>query len=169
MSQRRKAAFIDWMEANDLNVNRVAKATGISVNTLYSYVNGPTQFLTVDKEAKIARTYDLPVEAIFGPVEITPDIEPNFVQAWREHYHLTRKELAKRIGSTEENIRLLEEGQSTFSAKWQRRIADALKVGAGYLHHHPDTLTKDVLTLIGIPEERQELASQVMETFRVAG
>lgn len=64
----RAKAFSAWMEAQGLNVSRVAKRAQVPYTTVASFNVGDTQSLKGTTEAKIAKAFEATVEAIFGQV-----------------------------------------------------------------------------------------------------
>lgn len=169
--QRRKAAFVAWMKVRDLNVNRVSKETGIPVTTLYSYTQEgtkATKALTAEYEDKIARTYDLPVEAIFGPFTDGSEglFEQNHIRAWREHCRQSAQEVAHQLGVTEITYRLLEEGAILLSARWLRRLAAIFGTKPAFLALDPGDLDAELLDAMGIPRDAQAQARAILDTFK---
>lgn len=135
VAKRRRAAFLAWMEANDLNASMVAKRSGVPYTTINSYEkNTPTgtQSLRGDNESRIAEAYDLPIEAIFGFGD-PPDGEKqeNNLRAWREYRRLKASEVAAGVGTTTAIYELLEAGGATLSLKWLYKIAPVFGVNAG--------------------------------------
>jgi DNA-binding XRE family transcriptional regulator len=170
--QRRKAAFAAWMKVRDLNVNRVSIETGIPVSTLYSYMSvGPkaTKALTAEYEDKIARTYELPVEAIFGPFTDGAEtlVEPNHVRAWREHSSMSAEQVAQELGVTEITYRLLEGGALSLSAGWMRKLAPMFRTKPTCLGFDPNHLDRELLDAMGIPRESQAQVQRILDTFRL--
>ena len=143
----RRANFKAWMDASDLNMNRVAAKSGVSYNTLRSYVGDgtgkQTASLTGVNEAKIASAYNLSVEDIFG--EASKDDRANNIRAWRELRHLTVDELAARVEVPSSTIDYLESQAWRPSDKWLRRLAPALSTMPGFL---ADFDPKDVDTAV---------------------
>ena len=170
LTSQRKRCFSEWMEANGLNVNRIAEETRTPRQTLYSWLRDGKRPLGQAVEEAIARTYDFPVDAIFGPAHEgdAASAEPNFVAKWRERAQLTRKELAQRLLTSETAIELLEEGQMTLSAKWLTRLAEVFGTRPGFVMHDPDRLDAEMLDAFGIPTEQQSHALQILGTFRRA-
>lgn len=59
---------------------------------------------------------------------------PNFLRAWRMYRdEMTQEELARRVGTSANMIGYLEAGERGLSAKWLRRLADALETTPGAL------------------------------------
>ena len=168
LTNQRKRCFGEWMEANGLNVNRIAEDTHTPRQTLYSWLRDGKRPLGQAAEEAIARHYDFPVDAIFGPAyEAEAGMrEPNFVGKWRERAKLTRKELAARLHTSETAIELLEEGQMTLSAKWLTRLAEVFATRPGFVMHDPDQLDAEMLDAFGVPKDQQSHALQILDTFR---
>ena len=169
--QRRKALFIAWMEVNGLNVNRVAKAAGVSPTTLYSYVDdGPkaTKVLGASIEDKIARAFDLPVEAIFGPLWERGEVplEHNKVAIWREYRRMSQVDLAAALSTTITIVQMLEAGEIPLSQKWLERLALAFTTKAPWVMLDPTSLARDVLDAVEIKEEDREQVLRILDTFR---
>ncbi len=73
---------------------------------------------------------------------------PNHLRAWREHRKLTQGELAEKVGTNANMIGYLESGERGLSAKWLRRLADALSITPGHLlDHDPRELPTDILEI----------------------
>lgn len=91
---------------------------------------------------------------------------PNHLKAWREHRKLSQSELADKVGTTQGQIAHLESGRSAMSAKWLRKLADALRTTPGHLlEHDPEALPSDIVEiwLDATPEQR----SQLMDMARI--
>ncbi len=73
---------------------------------------------------------------------------PNHLKAWREYRGLTQADLASEVGTNANMISYLESGERGLSAKWLRRLADALKITPGHLlDHDPRDLDNDILEI----------------------
>lgn len=73
---------------------------------------------------------------------------PNHLRAWRTHRNLTQTELADLVGTTQAQINHLECGERALSAKWLRKLADALKTTVGHLlDHDPGELPTDIVEI----------------------
>ena len=75
---------------------------------------------------------------------------PNNLKAWRELRGLSQEELASRVVPTTSAtmISMLESGDRGLSAKWLRRLGDALNVTPGHLlDHDPNDLPTDILEI----------------------
>lgn len=73
---------------------------------------------------------------------------PNHLKAWREHRKLTQAELAAEVGTNANMIGYLESGERGLSAKWLRRLADALRITPGHLlDHDPRDMPNDILEI----------------------
>lgn len=85
---------------------------------------------------------------------------PNHLRAWREHRKLSQGELADLVNSTQSQIAHLENGERALSAKWLRKLADALKTTPGHLlDHDPRSLPSDIVEiwLDATVEQRRQL------------
>ncbi len=85
---------------------------------------------------------------------------PNHLRAWREFKKLSQDELADAVGTTQSQIAHLEGGERALSAKWLRKLADALKTTPGHLlDHDPTTLPTDIVEiwLTASPDQRRQL------------
>jgi transcriptional regulator with XRE-family HTH domain len=93
---------------------------------------------------------------------------PNYLRAWRlfrpgkDGKPMTQEELASRVKPpTNANmIQYLETGERGLSAKWLRRLADALGTTPGMiLEHDPNELDSDVVDIWvnGDPRQRMQL------------
>ncbi|MCW1431373.1 helix-turn-helix domain-containing protein [Novosphingobium sp. JCM 18896] len=73
---------------------------------------------------------------------------PNHLKSWREYRKLTQAELANRVGTNANMIGYLESGERGLSAKWLRKLADALKITPGHLlDHNPNEMPSDILEI----------------------
>jgi transcriptional regulator with XRE-family HTH domain len=82
---------------------------------------------------------------------------PNHLRAWRLKRDLTQEQLAERVGTNPNMIGYLESGERGLSAKWLRRLADALETTPGMiLEHDPDELDADVLDIWAHGDLRQK-------------
>lgn len=73
---------------------------------------------------------------------------PNHLRAWREHRGWSQDRLAKEVGTTQHQIAYLERGERALSAKWLRRLADALNTTPGHiLDFEPDDIDNDIIDL----------------------
>jgi len=73
---------------------------------------------------------------------------PNHLKAWREHRKLSQVELADLVDSTQSQIAHLENGERALSAKWLRKLADALHTTPGHLlDHNPGELPADIVEI----------------------
>lgn len=144
--RQQREAFLQWMEANDLNPNGLASACKLTPSTLYDFVAGRTKSLSAATVNKVARALDLPVEAIFGSRE--PVNEQNNVRAWREYRQMSREELAKAVTTTPGILAELEEGRIPLSGKWLRRLSVPLRTTGGFIFdHRPEDLPSGVLEM----------------------
>lgn len=85
---------------------------------------------------------------------------PNHLRAWREHRKLSQGELADLVGTTQSQVAHLESGERALSAKWLRKLADALRTTPGHLLDlNPETLPTDIVEiwLDASVTERQQL------------
>jgi transcriptional regulator with XRE-family HTH domain len=86
---------------------------------------------------------------------------PNHLKAWRDYRKLTQAELAAEVGTNANMIGYLESGERGLSAKWLRKLADALKITPGHLlDHDPSELPNDILEIwmSADPSQRRQLA-----------
>ena len=73
---------------------------------------------------------------------------PNHLEAWRRYRKLTQAELAEKVGTNANMISYLESGERGLSAKWLRKLADALNMTPGHLlDHDPNELPTDILDI----------------------
>lgn len=161
----RRANFKAWMDASGLNMNRVAASSGVSYNTLRSYVGDgtgkQTASLTGVNEAKIASAFNLSVEDIFGEAEAGG--WTNNIKAWRDFRRLTVEELAARVEVPASAIEYLEAQTWRPSDKWLRRLAPALTTMPGFLAdfdpREVDTAVLDQITVTATTAQKVETAS----------
>lgn len=74
---------------------------------------------------------------------------------------MTQAELASKVGTNANMIGYLESGERGLSAKWLRKLADALSITPGHLlDHDPNTLPTDILEIwmSADPAQRRQLA-----------
>ena len=82
---------------------------------------------------------------------------PNHLRAWREYRQLTQAQLAERVGTNSNMIGYLENGERGLSAKWLRKLADALDTTPGMiLDHDPTELDSDILEIWATASNRQK-------------
>jgi transcriptional regulator with XRE-family HTH domain len=73
---------------------------------------------------------------------------PNFLRAWREFRKLTQAELAEKVGTNQNMIAYLENGERGLSAKWLRKLAPALGTTPGHLlDHDPNDMSADIFDI----------------------
>lgn len=73
---------------------------------------------------------------------------PNHLKAWRDFRGLTQAELADKVDTNANMIGYLENGARGLSAKWLRRLADALQITPGHLlDHDPNDIPSDILEI----------------------
>lgn len=82
---------------------------------------------------------------------------PNYLRQWRKFRgDLTQEELAEKVGTNANMIGYLEAGERGLSAKWLRRLADALDTTPGMiLDHDPFDLDADIVDIWVKGDERQ--------------
>jgi transcriptional regulator with XRE-family HTH domain len=93
-------------------------------------------------------------------VEMDKNGGPNNLRAWREHRNLSQEALAERVGTTGTVISMLESGDRGLSAKWLRKLGDALNIAPGHLlDHDPRNLPTDILEIWmnADPEQQRQL------------
>jgi transcriptional regulator with XRE-family HTH domain len=74
--------------------------------------------------------------------------ERNYLRQWRKKAGLTQEELADKVGTNKAVISLLESERRPLSAKWLRKLADALGTTPGrILDVNPDEANADVLDI----------------------
>lgn len=96
---------------------------------------------------------------------------PNFLRAWREHRGLSQIELAEKVDSSHQVIGYLERGRTQLSAKWLRKLAEALDTTPGHLlEHDPKDVPADVLDIWShIAERDRAQAVRVLQSFTRTG
>lgn len=160
--------FVAWMGANGLNPSQVATKSGVPYTTVKSFVDkGGTASLKGDNEARIAASFGLPVEAIFGAPE-TPEAErqENHLGAWRDHAGLAQEEVAKALGVSLRVIEQLEAGEIDCSAKWLTRLASLFKTNPGMLFVSPEQANTDLVQAArAVPESQKTVALKVLQQF----
>lgn len=96
---------------------------------------------------------------------------PNHLKAWRDYRGLSQNQLAERVGTNANMIGYLESGERGLSAKWLRRLADALDTTPGHLlDHDPHELPTDILDIwTHIAKRDREQAARVLSSFTRTG
>ena len=97
---------------------------------------------------------------------------PNHLKAWRDHRGLSQADLADAVNTTQGMIAHLESGRSALSAKWLRKLADALRTTPGHLlEHNPHELPTDIVEiwLDATPEQRNQLVDMAKVIVRKSG
>jgi transcriptional regulator with XRE-family HTH domain len=90
-----------------------------------------------------------PVDDTFGGVCDNATVEDrNYLKQWRQKAGLTLEQLADKVGTNKSVIFLLENEQRPLSAKWLRKLADALGTTPGrILDVNPEEANADVLDI----------------------
>ncbi len=65
LATNRRAAFLAWMEANELNVAEVSRRSDVPSRTLYSYLRGDSQSLKGTTQERIAQAFSVPIDRLF--------------------------------------------------------------------------------------------------------
>lgn len=96
---------------------------------------------------------------------------PNHLRAWRLFRdNMTQEQLAEKVGTNANMIGYLESGERGLSAKWLRRLAEALDTTPGMiLEHDPNELDADILDIWARGDLRQrrqlaEIAKALVKT-----
>lgn len=97
---------------------------------------------------------------------------PNHLRAWRLYRNnMTQERLAEKVGTNANMIQYLETGERGLSAKWLRRLADALETTPGMLlDHDPNDLDADMIEIWtqGDLRQRRQL-SEIAKTLVKSG
>lgn len=95
----------------------------------------------------------------------------HYLKEWREFAEISQDELAERVGTTKSVISLLENGHRGLSDKWAYKLADAMKVRAGWiLDFDPTEVPTDVLrTWLDIAAGDRPQALKVLRSFAKTG
>lgn len=103
--------------------------------------------------------------------ENDPNGGPNYLRAWREHRGLSQPELADKVGTSHQVIGYLERGRTQLSAKWLRKLAEALDTTPGHLlEHDPTEMQADILDIWSHINERDRAqATRVLRSFVKTG
>jgi len=168
LAERRRAHFLDWLDASEWNAKSLAEHVGIPYTTLHSYTKAsgsPTRSLRGDTEAQIAAKLGLSIEDLFGSPAPT-----NFIRAWRESMFWTEAELAEKIGSDEAYVRGVESGDIPLSPKVLLRFADGFGVQPGRLKADPADVNVEAAELFShiAPEDRPR-ALEMLKVFARTG
>lgn len=93
---------------------------------------------------------------------------PNFLREWRTYRNLTQAELAAEVGTSTNMIQYLETGERGLSAKWLRKLADALDTTPGMLlEHDPAELDNDIVDIWATLSNRDKRqAAAIIRTFK---
>lgn len=152
--------------ADDLCGIRLANAGGVA-DDLHSGCVAHTpmsQIVTINASADyhiLCGDHDMQPWHIVTMEEQAKNGGPNHLKAWREHRGMTQAELADKVGTNANMIGYLEAGERGLSAKWLRRLADALGISPGHLlDHDPRQLPTDILEIwmAADPGQRRQLA-----------
>lgn len=97
--------------------------------------------------------------------------ERNYLRDWRLYRGMTLEELADKVGTNKSVISLLENEKRPLSAKWLRKLAEALDTQPGYiLDHDPNGISADIFDIWSrISEIDREHAARVLSTFTKTG
>ena len=100
---------------------------------------------------------------ILHTVEMDKNGGPNNLKAWREHRGMSQEDLAAKVepSTSPTMISMLESGDRGLSAKWLRRLGDALRISPGHLlDHDPRDMPTDILEIwMGAdPVQRRQLS-----------
>lgn len=92
---------------------------------------------------------------------------PNHLKAWRDYRGLSQAQLAERVGTNSNMIGYLESGERGLSAKWLRKLADALDTSPGMiLDHDPGELDSDILEIWATASNRvKRQISEIAKTL----
>lgn len=167
LAERRRAHFIEWLDASKWNAKSLAEHVGVPYTTLHSYVkpNSVTRSLKGETEALIASQLGLTIEDLFG----NPGAE-NHVQAWRESQHLLIDELADRIGADVSYVEGVEAGEIPLSPKVRARFAEGFGIPPGRLSYHPADIDREGAELFATvsPDDKPRLI-EMMRVFKRTG
>lgn len=86
---------------------------------------------------------------------------------WRKYRGLSQAELAEKVGTSHQVIGYLERGRTELSAKWLRRLADALDTTPGHLMSvDPRNMDNDIIDIWSrIPERDRANAAKALRGF----
>lgn len=97
---------------------------------------------------------------------------PNYLREWRRfRNNMTQEQLAEKVGTNPNMIGYLEAGERGLSAKWLRRLADALETTPGMiLEHNPFELDSDLLEIwVKASERERRQISDIAKTLVKTG
>ena len=96
-----------------------------------------------------------------------PAGDPNLLRKWRKFRGLSQSELAEKVGTSHQVIGYLERGRTELSAKWLRRLADALDTTPGHiLSVDPENTENDIIDIWSrIPERDRANAAKALRGF----
>lgn len=168
LAERRRAHFLDWLEASDWNAKSLSEHAGIPYTTLHSYTKtsgSPTRSLRGDTEAQLAESLGLRIEDLFGGPS-----QANFIKAWRESKFWTVAELADQIGSDAGYVSGVEAGEIPLSPKVLDRFAKAFGVKPGRLKDDPEDVNIEAAELFSdiAPTDRLR-ALEMLRVFKRTG
>ena len=161
-----EAGWRDAMPADDLRgvrgANSCSVANGLGVGCV---AHAPLSQIVTMKSSAVCHSVcgdgTLPTWHIVTMDEQEKNGGPNHLKAWRDFRDLTQAELAAKVGTNANMIGYLESGERGLSAKWLRRLADALQITPGHLlDHDPRDLPNDILEIWmnADPGQRRQLA-----------
>ena len=162
-----------------------AAALGMKEGTYRCYERGPesAKFIPLEyKHAKVfAREFKVRWEWLLDGIgepwltkpsgdeeaEAAPGPGAN-LRNWREYRGLTVAELAKKAGTSAQNITDLETGAAELSNKWLDVLAPALNTRQGFvLSLDPNTVDPSFIDVVaGISKELRPQALEILRTFR---
>lgn len=92
-----------------------------------------------------------------------------FFREWREHAHLTQKQLAERVGKTAATVSRIESGAREFSGEYLLKFAEA--VGCPFpgdpINRPPTKVSIDELIERKNSAETERIKQQVVEFLRI--
>lgn len=137
----------------------VASCSALAVGCSIRHTSQIVELNASLKLHNLSKANDLP---LLHTVEMDKNGGPNNLKAWREHRGMTQEELAAKVKppTTATMISMLEAGERGLSAKWLRRLGDALSISAGHLlDHDPANLPTDILEIWmnADPAQRRQL------------
>lgn len=97
---------------------------------------------------------------------------PNYLREWRRfRKNMTQEQLAEKVGTNANMIGYLEDGKRGLSAKWLRRLADALETTPGMiLDHNPFDLDSDMIDIwVNAGERERRQISDIAKTLVKTG
>ena len=163
-------------ESFDLSTDQVARRIGKAPSTVRAHENGQNG-IKPGMAAKYAAIYrTTPEWVLFGigdepskdaDTSGSPTGVDHHLRAWREHRHMSVKELSRRSGISSQLIDDIERGEADLSVKVLGALAEALQTSPGFvIDHDPGRLDPTWTEATeAVPAERRSEVIQILKVF----